>query len=655
MEILHNHTVPVRFLVWEGRVLLLPEIEPEEKKKKWCNIAQLQVTGNDHNDHHGGKHHYSSGSSTLRYAGHSLEKDLLKIRLRDDQLEVVCHYQFYPHIRALRSWVTVTNICNAPVGLDYIASFSMAGIHYDRVWIPHNAWRQEVNWRSHSLGELGLELTENASTNRISIGNTGAWSTKEYLPMGALEGDGVCLWQIESGTSWHWEMGCTSGMLYLHLSGPTGQENGWHKELEPGASFTSLPAAMVFAQNMEEAFAEMTKYRRTIAKRTSSDLGLPVIFNDYLKCLLANPTTEKELPVIDLAAKAGAEYYVMDAGWYGVGSWWDTVGQWEACKERFPNGICEVFDYVRSKGMIPGIWLEIEVMGVSCPILDQFDDSCFFMRHGRRVIDHGRYQLDFRSEKVRRFATAVVDRLVGTWGVGYIKTDYNIEPGIGTEVNADSFGDGLLQHKAAYLSWLDSICEKYPDLIVESCSSGGMRLDYQMLAHHPLQSMSDQEDSLEIPHIAAAAATAALPEQATIWSCPMPDESDDQIRLNMVNAMLTRMHLSGKIFELSDHQLGIIRDGVALYKKIRGDISTSLPFYPCGLPCYDQKLFCAGYRGANTYLAVWRLDTDESTLTIPVCADQMQVLYGNAETQETDNGFTVTLPNRCSAAIIQVK
>ena len=135
----------------------------------------------------------------------------------------------------------------------------------------------------------------------------------------------------------------------------------------------------------------------------------------------------------------------------------------------------------------------------------------------------------------------------------------------------------------------------------------------------------------------------------------MPDESDDQIRLNMVNAMLTRIHLSGKIFELTDHQLGIIRDGVALYKKIRGDISTSLPFYPCGLPCYDQKIFCTGYRGANTYLAVWRLDTDESTLTIPVCADQTQVLYGNAETLKTDNGFTVTLPNRCSAAIIQVK
>ena len=53
---------------------------------------------------------------------------------------------------------------------------------------------------------------------------------------------------------------------------------------------------------------------------------------------------------------------------------------------------------------------------------------------------------------------------VEEYGVGYIKMDYNIDAGIGTEVNSDSFGDGLLQHNRAYLNWIDEIKAKYADI-----------------------------------------------------------------------------------------------------------------------------------------------------------------------------------------------
>ena len=48
--------------------------------------------------------------------------------------------------------------------------------------------------------------------------------------------------------------------------------------------------------------------------------------------------------------------------WYADGFWWDAVGEWKPSQKRFPNGIKEVIDYIRSKGMIPGLWLELEVM-----------------------------------------------------------------------------------------------------------------------------------------------------------------------------------------------------------------------------------------------------------------------------------------------------
>lgn len=79
--------------------------------------------------------------------------------------------------------------------------------------------------------------------------------------------------------------------------------------------------------------------------------------------------------------------------------------------------------------MIPGIWLELEVIGIHSPKLAELSDDCFFKRHGRRIYDRSRYQLDFRNPEVIAHANEVIDRVVNEYGVGYIKMDYNIERG----------------------------------------------------------------------------------------------------------------------------------------------------------------------------------------------------------------------------------
>ncbi|MGV2794640.1 alpha-galactosidase, partial [Clostridium perfringens] len=168
------------------------------------------------------------------------------------------------------------------------------------------------------------------------------------------------------------------------------------------------------------------------------------------------------------------------------------------------------------------------------PKLKDTDDSWFFMRHGKRVKDRSRYQLDYRNPAVRAHATEVIRRLVEDYGVGYIKMDYNINAGIGTEAGADSVGDGLLQHNRAYLEWLDGIFARYPDLVIENCSSGGMRMDYAMLSRHSIQSTSDQEDYVNYAAIAAASPSALTPEQSAIWSYPLREGDDEEVVFNMV-------------------------------------------------------------------------------------------------------------------------
>ena len=159
----------------------------------------------------------------------------------------------------------------------------------------------------------------------------------------------------------------------------------------------------------------MTKYRRIIRRPNADNESLKIIFNDYMNCLWGHPTAAEEFPLIDAAAEAGCEYFCIDAGWYADGDWWDAVGDWRESKKRFPNGVREITDYIRSKGMIPGVWLELEVMGINCHMAQEVPDDWFFMRHGKRVYDRSRYQLDYRNPEVRAYADSVIDHLMNSF------------------------------------------------------------------------------------------------------------------------------------------------------------------------------------------------------------------------------------------------
>lgn len=270
--------------------------------------------------------------------------------------------------------------------------------------------------------------------------------------------------------------------------------------------------------------------------------------------------------------------------------------------------------------MIPGVWLEPEVMGIHCDLARKVPEDWFFIRHGRPVYDRSRFQLDYRNPDVRAYMDSVVNRLVQEYGVGYIKTDYNIEPGIGTEIRADSPGDGLLEHERAYLRWLDGLFERFPDLVIENCSSGGLRMDYAMLSRLSIQSTSDTDDYMNYPVIAANASAGITPEQAAVWSYPMEHDTwtdEEELReetiFNMVSSMLLRIHLSGHLVKLDDLRKTLVKDGIAVYKKIRPDIPHMLPFWPLGPASYQDEWIAFGLKSKEcAYLAVWKRKMKDS-------------------------------------------
>ena len=197
--------------------------------------------------------------------------------------------------------------------------------------------------------------------------------------------------------------------------------------------------------------------------------------------------------------------------------------------------------------------------------------------------------------------------------------DYNIEPGIGTEQNCDSVGEGLWGHEKAYLEWLDGVFARHPDLIIENCSSGGLRMDYAMLSRYSIQSTSDQDDYKKYCTIAANSPTALCPEQSAIWAYPITSGDREEVVFNMINAMLLRIHQSGHLGNIDPERKALVKEAISVYKKIRADIKEAVPFWSLGLSKFSDDWVSLGLRNGNkAYLAVWRREGKSDTCALPI-------------------------------------
>ncbi|MFC8512171.1 glycoside hydrolase family 36 protein [Streptomyces sp. NPDC057257] len=551
----------------------------------------------------------------------------LAVRLQApaQRLTVVVEYSSPDGVPVLRSRLRVHQDGDGPVTVRAAGSLLLGGLPSPDVLDvrrARNDWLAECRWYTEPLREsvpdIGRDVHEHDSGARLRSTSRGSWPTDGHLAMGALTDrtDGRSwLWQIESSAGWAWDAGEVAGHTYLALGGPTADDHGVRAVLEPGVRpFATEYAALALGDDFDDALAAMTAYRRRVRRPHPDHEQLPVVFNDYMNTLMGDPTTARLLPLIDAAAAAGAEYFCVDAGWYddtADGGWWDGVGAWEPSTGRFPGGIGEVLGRIRERGMVPGLWLEPEVVGVRSPVAEQLPPDAF-LRHadGTRVTEQGRHQLDLTHPAARAHLDEAVDRIVGEWGVGYLKLDYNIT----------TSAPGLLDHTRAWRAWLTSVLDRHPGLVIENCASGGMRMDGASTSVTQLQSTSDQQDPVRYPPIAAAAPTAVPPEQGAVWAYPQPEFTDAEIDFTVGTALLGRVHLSGHLDRMTEHQLGLVRAALETYKKIRADLPGAVPFWPLGLPGWTDEWIALGLRvpvGGATYVSVWRRG-GEAEITLPV-------------------------------------
>lgn len=614
-------------------------------------------------------------SQRLRHVSHEATDDELTVVQEDPRtgLRVTVLVKATASGRVIHQQTVITNGGSAPQTLAYVSSAAITGVLHDeagwrdaRAHIGYNAWSGEFRWRALSLEDVGLvNAGYPGSTGlnaRFAQTGRGSWSSGDALPMGGpSRADGVSwAWQVENNGPWHWEISAQEPDLVVRMSGPTRDEHSWCWELEPGAQYSTAPVAIACsADGFEDALRALTEHRRAIRRPNADDENLPVIFNDYMNALMGDPTTQREHTLIEAAAQAGAEYYVVDCGWYtDEKDWWDLVGDWQESPRRFPGGLREVMDDVRAHGMVPGLWLEPEVIGKRSAAARTLPEDAFFHRDDTRIVEKDRFQLDLRHPAAIAHLDAAIDRIVDVYGVGYLKFDHNINAAPGT---GERVGEAMDGHTRALSEWLDSLLERHPDLVIENCSSGGMRVDYAQLSRLSIQSTSDQQSPLLTAAIAAAAPSAVAPEQAAVWAYPQPGMSRGLLEFTLVNALMQRIHLSGHLDDVHPEQARIVADAVTAYKQIRHLIPASLPSWPLGLPgWYDDVLALALDGPAGELASVWNRGDDAARLQLPLrsrgAAEVRQVFPAGAVEHHWDEAgvLTVTMPAGPSAVVLKV-
>lgn len=605
-------------------------------------FAEVQISGENKDTHLGVKMAKSSEGTRLEYHSHRQTENGLEIVQVSPFIEVKTVFTVYEGTNAVRIYTEVKNISEVEIVLEEVSAFTFTGIgkngidssdklYFTRFLQSHHAECQPYR---RSFREWGLFRGNTESQKRIAFANIGSWSTKEELPQGIIEDaerSSFVMFQIESNASWYYEIADVESKYYLYLGGANLTFGGWSKALKRGDCYRTVNVALAFGNSLNETLGEMTKYRRQIAGKNTFDAYLPAIFNEYMHLSWDSPTAEQTAKIAPIVAQTGVEYYVIDCGWHNEepgNEVYPYVGQWKESKTRFPDGVRKTTDFIRSLGMKAGLWIEPEIIGIKCQeMLDYYDDSCFMQRNGRKIAVMNRYFLDYRNEKVRLYMSETIRRMVEDYGADYIKCDYNEDCGVGTDYTAFCVGEGLEACAEAFYSWIKEMTEKYPQVIFEGCSSGGMRMDYKTLSVFPLISTSDQTDYLKYPYIAGNILSAVIPEQAAVWSypvgvgeigLPLPKEydkkwvqtniSDDRIVMNMINSFLGRMHLASHLELLNEKQLSLVTEGVKYYNSLTAEKKKALPYFPNGFTGFDAEHIVAGFKtDEKIYLAVWCL------------------------------------------------
>lgn len=310
-------------------------------------------------------------------------------------------------------------------------------------------------------------------------------------------------------------------------------------------------------------------HRRLRARSTHPTSPRPVTFNSW-EATYFDHDFDRLVSLADLAAAVGVERFVLDDGWFGSRRD-DTsgLGDWWVSPDAHPNGLSPLIEAVHRAGMQFGIWVEPEMVN---------PDSELFRDHRDWVLTDDRYEpilhrhqlvVDLTNDDAFDHIHTALDRLLSDHAIDFVKWDMN-RPHIHA---ADHRGAaGTHRQTLALYRLLDRLRADHPGVEIESCASGGGRIDHEILQRTDRVWTSDSNDALERQRIQYGASMLIPPELMGAHIGPRRAHTTGRVHdigFRAITSLFGHFGIEADLTEFDDRELDVVRTTIELYRRYR--------------------------------------------------------------------------------------
>lgn len=272
-------------------------------------------------------------------------------------------------------------------------------------------------------------------------------------------------------------------------------------KLKSGESFQTPEVVMVYSDKglngMSQTFHKL--YQSRLARGKFRDQARPILVNNW-EGTYFDFDEEKILNMVKTSKELGVELFVLDDGWFGIRND-DTsgLGDWYPNLDKLPNGISGLSKKVTDMGVKFGLWIEPEMVNKDSELYRNHPE--WTLETPNRKSSHGRHQhvLDFSNPEVVNYIYKMISKVIRESDISYIKWDMNRSLSEVYSNVHDSNSQGKVMHEyvLGVYKLYEMFIDEFPEILFESCSSGGSRFDPGMLYYAPQCWTSDDTDAIE--------------------------------------------------------------------------------------------------------------------------------------------------------------
>lgn len=270
--------------------------------------------------------------------------------------------------------------------------------------------------------------------------------------------------------------------------------------VEPGESFEAPEAVMTYSKYGFNGMSQnMHRFvRECIVRGTWKKKARPVLLNSWEACYF-NINEHKLLKLAKAGKAAGVELFVMDDGWFGArDNDTKSLGDWYPNTKKLPQGVAGIAKKVNDLGLDFGIWVEPEMVNVDSDLYRNHPEWAMEIPGKPHSESRTQRVLDFANPEVVEYMTKQMENVFASGNIAYVKWDMN-------RIFSDYYSQYLpaaRQKEVAHrymmglYKMLETLNQKFPDILFEGCASGGNRFDLGMLCYFPQIWASDDSDAI---------------------------------------------------------------------------------------------------------------------------------------------------------------